>query len=104
MHHSSISTAGVYLVLLMQFLENKVAVDLTRSEFVEAQGVGSLIIVILLTHSSLAFPPFYALCFLIFIYTINCIEFSGTLSIREISVGLTILFNEIHESSGAFLE
>lgn len=38
LHHSSISTAGVYLVLLMQFLENKVAVDLTRSEFVEAQG------------------------------------------------------------------
>lgn len=38
LHHSSISTAGVYLVLLMQFLENKVAIDLTRSEFVEAQG------------------------------------------------------------------
>ncbi|PIA59707.1 hypothetical protein AQUCO_00400541v1 [Aquilegia coerulea] len=38
MQHSSIWTAGVYLILLMQFLENKVAVDLTRSEFVEAQG------------------------------------------------------------------
>ncbi|KAL5720760.1 hypothetical protein ACHQM5_013399 [Ranunculus cassubicifolius] len=37
LHHSSICIAGVYLVLLMQFLENKVAVDLTRSEFVEAQ-------------------------------------------------------------------
>lgn len=34
--------AGVYLMLLMQFLENKVAVDLTRSEFVEAQEVGGL--------------------------------------------------------------
>lgn len=40
MQHSAIWMAGVYLMLLMQFLENKVAVDLTRSEFVEAQEVG----------------------------------------------------------------
>ncbi|OVA02200.1 Cohesin loading factor [Macleaya cordata] len=37
LQHSSIWMAGVYLMLLMQFLENKIAVDLTRSEFVEAQ-------------------------------------------------------------------
>lgn len=37
MHPSNIWMASVYLMLLMQFLENKVAVDLTRSEFVEAQ-------------------------------------------------------------------
>ncbi|XP_048324557.1 sister chromatid cohesion protein SCC4 isoform X2 [Ziziphus jujuba] len=37
LQHSAIWMAGVYLMLLMQFLENKVAVDLTRSEFVEAQ-------------------------------------------------------------------
>ncbi|QHO27689.1 hypothetical protein HN873_021998 [Arachis hypogaea] len=35
--HSSIWMAGVYLMLLIQFLENKVAVELTRAEFVEAQ-------------------------------------------------------------------
>ncbi|PKA60896.1 hypothetical protein AXF42_Ash006531 [Apostasia shenzhenica] len=35
--HSDIAMAGQYLFLLMQFLENKVAVELTRSEFVEAQ-------------------------------------------------------------------
>ena len=29
----------MYLMLLMQFLENKVAVELTRSGFVEAQEV-----------------------------------------------------------------
>lgn len=34
--------AGVYLMLLMQFLENKVAMELTRSEFVEAQQVGAV--------------------------------------------------------------
>ncbi|GLT45154.1 hypothetical protein SLA2020_190070 [Shorea laevis] len=37
LQHSAIRMAGVYLTLLMQFLENKVAVELTRSEFVEAQ-------------------------------------------------------------------
>ncbi|KAK9279503.1 hypothetical protein L1049_013182 [Liquidambar formosana] len=37
LQHSAIWMAGVYLTLLMQFLENKVAVELTRSEFVEAQ-------------------------------------------------------------------
>lgn len=37
LQHSSIWVAGLYLMLLMQFLENKVAVELTRSEFVEAQ-------------------------------------------------------------------
>ncbi|XP_074575943.1 sister chromatid cohesion protein SCC4 [Curcuma longa] len=37
LQHSAIWMAGVYLVLLMQFLENKVAVELTRSEFVDAQ-------------------------------------------------------------------
>lgn len=39
LQHTAIWMAGVYLMLLMQFLENKVAVDLTRSEFVEAQEV-----------------------------------------------------------------
>lgn len=33
----------MYLMLLMQFLENKVAVELTRSEFVEAQEVSHLL-------------------------------------------------------------
>ncbi|MCL7050589.1 hypothetical protein MKW94_028283 [Papaver nudicaule] len=37
LQRSAIWIAGVYLTLLMQFLENKIAVDLTRSEFVEAQ-------------------------------------------------------------------
>ncbi|XP_008777742.2 sister chromatid cohesion protein SCC4 isoform X1 [Phoenix dactylifera] len=37
LQHSSIWMSGLYLMLLMQFLENKVAVELTRSEFVEAQ-------------------------------------------------------------------
>lgn len=37
LQHSAIWMAGVYLMLLMQFLENKVAMDLTRSEFLEAQ-------------------------------------------------------------------
>ncbi|XP_065881072.1 sister chromatid cohesion protein SCC4 [Euphorbia lathyris] len=37
LQHSAIWMAGVYLMLLMQFLENKVAVELTRSEFVDAQ-------------------------------------------------------------------
>ena len=31
---------SVYLMLPMQFFENKVAVELPRSEFVEAQEVG----------------------------------------------------------------
>ncbi|XXG76872.1 hypothetical protein AAC387_Pa08g1145 [Persea americana] len=38
LQHSAIWMAGVYLMLLMQFLENKVAVELTRTEFVEAQA------------------------------------------------------------------
>ncbi|WOL14418.1 hypothetical protein Cni_G23198 [Canna indica] len=37
LQHSAIWMAGLYLMLLMQFLENKVAVELTRSEFVDAQ-------------------------------------------------------------------
>lgn len=37
LQHSTIWMSGLYLMLLMQFLENKVAVELTRSEFVEAQ-------------------------------------------------------------------
>lgn len=37
LQHSAIWMGGLYLMLLMQFLENKVAVELTRSEFVEAQ-------------------------------------------------------------------
>lgn len=37
LRHSAIWMSGVYLMILMQFLENKVAVELTRSEFVEAQ-------------------------------------------------------------------
>jgi hypothetical protein len=32
--------AGVYLMLLIQFLENKVALELTRAEYAEAQQVG----------------------------------------------------------------
>ncbi|CAI0560540.1 unnamed protein product [Linum tenue] len=40
--HSSIWMAGVYLILLMQLLENNVAMELTRSEFVAAQQVGGL--------------------------------------------------------------
>lgn len=42
LQHSAIWMAGVYLMLYMQLLENKIAVDLTRTEFVEAQLVGSL--------------------------------------------------------------
>ncbi|WVY90438.1 hypothetical protein V8G54_035952 [Vigna mungo] len=42
LQHSSIWMAGVYLMLLVQFLENKVAIELTRAEFVEAQEVGYL--------------------------------------------------------------
>ena len=40
--------AGVYLMLLMQFLENKVAMELTRSEFVEAQEVGKFLVITVL--------------------------------------------------------
>lgn len=40
LQHSSIWMTGVYLMLLIQFLENKVAIELTRAEFVEAQEVG----------------------------------------------------------------
>ncbi|XP_078436815.1 tetratricopeptide repeat (TPR)-like superfamily protein [Wolffia australiana] len=37
LEHSSIWMAGLYLMLLMHFLENKVALELTRSEFVDAR-------------------------------------------------------------------
>ncbi|KAJ3670735.1 hypothetical protein LUZ60_008161 [Juncus effusus] len=37
LQQSTIWIAGLYLMLLIHFLENKVAVELTRSEFVEAQ-------------------------------------------------------------------
>ncbi|CAA6654570.1 unnamed protein product [Spirodela intermedia] len=37
LQHSAIWMAGLYLMLLMHFLENKVSVELTRSEFVEAR-------------------------------------------------------------------
>ena len=37
LQHSAIWISSVYLMLRMHFLENKVAVDLTRSEFIEAQ-------------------------------------------------------------------
>ncbi|GJU38977.1 hypothetical protein Tco_1191934 [Tanacetum coccineum] len=37
LQHSAIWMAGVYLMILMQFLEIKVAMELTRLEFVEAQ-------------------------------------------------------------------
>lgn len=53
LQHSAIWMAGVYLMLLMQFLENKVAVDLTRTEFVEAQEVGympSLMVLVLVSY------------------------------------------------------
>lgn len=39
MKRSDIWIGGLYLTLLMQFLENKIAVELTRSEFVEAREV-----------------------------------------------------------------
>ncbi|XP_020591840.1 uncharacterized protein LOC110032522 [Phalaenopsis equestris] len=35
--HSDIWIAGQFLLLLMQFLENKVALELTRSDYIEAQ-------------------------------------------------------------------
>lgn len=35
--HSDVWMVGQYLLLLMQFLENKVAMELTRTEYVEAQ-------------------------------------------------------------------
>ncbi|GAA0181223.1 hypothetical protein LIER_30218 [Lithospermum erythrorhizon] len=37
LQHSAIWMSGLYLMILMHFLENKVAMDLTRSEFLEAQ-------------------------------------------------------------------
>ncbi|RHN51525.1 putative chromatid cohesion factor MAU2 [Medicago truncatula] len=37
---SSIHMAGVYLMLLIQFLENEVAIELTRAQFSAAQEVG----------------------------------------------------------------
>ncbi|XP_023731008.1 sister chromatid cohesion protein SCC4 isoform X2 [Lactuca sativa] len=37
LQHSAIWMAGVYLMILMQFLENKIAMELTRSEFGVAQ-------------------------------------------------------------------
>ncbi|XP_020111906.1 uncharacterized protein LOC109726609, partial [Ananas comosus] len=37
LQHSTIWMAGLYLMLLVQFLENKVSIELTRCEFVEAQ-------------------------------------------------------------------
>ena len=46
LQHSAIWMAGVYLLILMQFLENKVAMELTRAEFVEAQEVCCLISVL----------------------------------------------------------
>lgn len=46
LRHSAIWMAGVYLMLLMQFLENKVAMELTRSEFVEAQEVSGLVLLL----------------------------------------------------------
>lgn len=39
LQHSTIWMAGLYLMLLVQFLENKVSIELTRCEFVEAQEV-----------------------------------------------------------------
>lgn len=51
MQHSAIWMAGVYLMLLMQFLENQVAVELTRSEFVEAQEVACLCFFLLFLFS-----------------------------------------------------
>eukprot|EP00252_Welwitschia_mirabilis_P009254 TRINITY_DN2169_c0_g1_i1.p1 TRINITY_DN2169_c0_g1~~TRINITY_DN2169_c0_g1_i1.p1 ORF type:complete len:666 (-),score=133.06 TRINITY_DN2169_c0_g1_i1:361-2358(-) len=37
LHHWAIWMAGVYLMLLVQLLENKAIIDLTRTEFLEAQ-------------------------------------------------------------------
>jgi hypothetical protein len=47
----------VYLMLLMQFLENKVAVELTRSEFVEAQEVGGWCLQYYCLSCSVCFSP-----------------------------------------------
>ncbi|XP_056850601.1 sister chromatid cohesion protein SCC4 isoform X1 [Raphanus sativus] len=37
LRHTAIWMSGIYLMLQMQFLENKVALELTRSEYVDAQ-------------------------------------------------------------------
>lgn len=47
LQQSSIYMAGVYLMLLIQFLENKVAIELTRTEFAEAQEVCYLHVVLI---------------------------------------------------------
>lgn len=39
LRHTAIWMSGIYLMLQMQFLENRVALELTRSEYVEAQEV-----------------------------------------------------------------
>jgi hypothetical protein len=64
LQHSSIWMAGVYLMLLIQFLENKVAIDLTRAEFVEAQEVVMFLLYMLSAlrirrHDSLHLIPWH---------------------------------------------
>lgn len=55
LQHSSIWMAGVYLMLLIHFLENKVAIELTRAEFVEAQEVGYVPVVFIYLDSYCTF-------------------------------------------------
>ncbi|XP_057961584.1 sister chromatid cohesion protein SCC4 isoform X2 [Malania oleifera] len=57
LQHSAIWIAGVYLMLIMQFLENKVAVELTRSEFVEAQEA-----LVLMRNWYIRFPTILQAC------------------------------------------
>ncbi|KAL0369856.1 UNVERIFIED_CONTAM: Sister chromatid cohesion protein SCC4 [Sesamum angustifolium] len=57
LQHSAIWMAGVYLMLLMQFLENKVAIDLTRTEFVEAQEA-----LVQMRHWFVRFPTILQAC------------------------------------------
>lgn len=57
LQQSSIYMAGVYLMLLIQFLENKVAIELTRTEFAEAQEV-----------------CFFMLCLYIWVSVVYCVS------------------------------
>lgn len=74
LQHSAIWMAGVYLMLLMQFLENKVAVDLTRSEFVEAQEVCGM-------HSLMVFFKVPHLFILLFLWFVTCLIFPICISL-----------------------
>lgn len=76
LHHSAIWMAGLYLLLLMQFLENKVSVDLTRSEFVEAQLVGSQVCTFVIFSNvdfSLIYMPL--LVYMLLLSGVVCLDF-----------------------------